>query len=410
MKAICLIAQSVYDFDPRVRRKAEALAAAGYTVDVLALRPSDGRKTYTLNGVNVSTISVGKKRGSLARYLYEYAVFFVWALVRVPLQMRKRRYAVVDVNTLPDFLVFAPVVARWMGAKIILDMHEITPEFYMSKYGIPAHSLLVRVLAYLEKISFNFADHVITINEPILDLLISRGLAGAKSTVVMNAVDEANFAVGSKAAAPVGPAPDTFVMMYHGTLTRIYGLDLAIEAFAIAHGDMPGAEIWILGSGTEAGPLKALSQKLGLESKVKLVGQVPSTDIPGWLARCDLGLLPIRQDVFLDFAFPNKLPEFIIAGKAVLISRLRTIRHYFSDEAVAFFKPNDASDLAAQMVRVFRDRTLRDRLVARAREEYAPIRWHLMKQRYLQVVDEAAGFGHRTADGSPAAETTALAR
>lgn len=410
MKSICLIAQSVYDFDPRVRRKAEALAAVGYTVDVLALRPSDGRKSYTLNGVNVSTISIGKKRGSLARYLYEYVVFFAWALVRVPLQMRKRHYAVVDVNTLPDFLVFAPVVARWMGAKIILDMHEITPEFYMSKYGIPAHSLLVRVLTYLERISFNFADHVITINEPILDLLISRGLAGAKATVVMNAVDEANFAVGSKAAAPVGPAPDTFVMMYHGTLTRIYGLDLAIEAFAIAHGDMPGAEIWILGSGTEAGPLKALSQKLGLEWKVKFVGQVPSTDIPGWLARCDLGLLPIRQDVFLDFAFPNKLPEFIIAGKAVLISRLRTIRHYFSDAAVAFFKPNDPSDLATQMVRVFRDGTLRDRLVARAREEYAPIRWDLMKQRYLQVVDEAAGFGHRTADGSSAAETTALAR
>ena len=26
-------------------------------------------------------------------------------------------------------------------------------------------------------------------------------------------------------------------MMYHGTLTRIYGLDIAIEAFASAHGN-----------------------------------------------------------------------------------------------------------------------------------------------------------------------------
>src|SRR5205823_7787846 len=149
MKAICLLVQNVYDSDPRVRRKAEALAAAGWVVDVLALCPFDGRKTYTLNGVNVHTCALGKQRGSLVRYFFEYAAFFAWAFLRMPLQMRRRRYAVIDVNTLPDFLVFAPVLARWMGAKIVLDMHEITPEFYMSKYGMARRSWVVRLLTYL---------------------------------------------------------------------------------------------------------------------------------------------------------------------------------------------------------------------------------------------------------------------
>ena len=71
MKSVCMLVQSVYDFDPRVRRKAEALVAAGYIVDVLALRPAKGRKTYALNGVNVHTVSLGKKRGSLIRYAFE---------------------------------------------------------------------------------------------------------------------------------------------------------------------------------------------------------------------------------------------------------------------------------------------------------------------------------------------------
>src|SRR5688572_18223875 len=137
MPSICILNQNFYDFDARVRRKAEALVAAGYAVDVLALRMSPERKTYVLNGVNVYTLPLGKKRASLLRYAFEYLAFFLWALVRVPLMMRRRRYAVIDVNTLPDFLVFAPVIARWMGAKILLDMHEITPEFYMSKYGLP---------------------------------------------------------------------------------------------------------------------------------------------------------------------------------------------------------------------------------------------------------------------------------
>jgi hypothetical protein len=46
---------------------------------------------------------LGKKRGSLAPYLFEYAAFFLWAFVRVLLLMQHRRYVVIDVSTLPDF-------------------------------------------------------------------------------------------------------------------------------------------------------------------------------------------------------------------------------------------------------------------------------------------------------------------
>jgi glycosyltransferase involved in cell wall biosynthesis len=395
MKSVCLLVQNVYDIDPRLRRKAEALVAAGYSVDVLALRSADGSKSYTVNGVNVYTLSLGKQRGSLARYALEYAVFFLWALVRVTLLMRTRRYVAIDINTLPDFLVFAAVPARWMGAKLILDMHEITPEFYMSKYGISQDSWLVRLLEYQEKISFKCADYVITITEPIQKLLISRGLDPAKSTIVMNAVDEAPFA-SALGSAPANSNPNKFVIMYHGTLTGVYGLDLAVESFSLAHENMPGAELWILGSGTEEGPLTELARQHGVSSKVKLPGRVPSGDIPVWLSKCDAGILPMRRDVFLEFSFPNKLPEFIVMGKPVLMSRLKTICHYFSDRALAYFEPNDAADLARQMVRLYQDRDLRARLATKAKEEYVPLRWDIMKKRYLDLIREASGLLRKT--------------
>lgn len=390
MTSICLIVQNVYDIDPRVRRKAEALVAAGHTVDVMALARPDGKKTYSLNGVTVHTISLGKDRGSIFRYMYEYAAFFTWVLLRLPLLMRRQRYSVVDVNTLPDFLVFAAVPARWMGAKLILDMHEITPEFYMSKYGVAENSWLIWLLKYLEKISFDCADYVIAINEPILDLLVGRGLTRSKTVVVMNAVDEINFNLGAGPRAEE-QRENTFVMMYHGTLTGIYGLDIAVQAFNLVHTDMPGAEVWILGSGPEKRVLDELVQKQGLASNIKLLGRVPSEDIPSWLNKCDVGILPIRRDVFLDFAFPNKLPEFIIMGKAVLMSRLKAIRHYFSEDALAYFEPNNAEDLAKQMVRLYNDRPLRAQLAAKAKREYEPIRWELMKQRYLKLIEDAEG-------------------
>src|SRR5216110_3304587 len=147
------------------------------------------------------TVALGKKRGSVVRYIFEYFAFFLWAFVRVPLLMRRRRYVAIDVNTLPDFLIFAPIVARWMGAKLILDMHEITPEFYMSKYGIAEGSPLIRLITWLERVSFDYADRVLTINQPIQDLLVRRGLTPSKSTVIMNAVDEAPFAASARRRA-----------------------------------------------------------------------------------------------------------------------------------------------------------------------------------------------------------------
>lgn len=401
MTSICLVLQGVYDIDPRVRRKAEALVSAGYSVDVLALRAAKGEKAYSVNGVNVRTVSLTKERGSLLRYAFEYFAFFLWACFRLTVGTFRRRYAAIDVNTLPDFLIFAGVFARWMGARLVLDMHEITPEFYISKYGVAENSWLVRSLKIIEKCSFDFADRVMTINEPIQDLLVRRGLPRSKSTVVMNAVDEVRFAADSNAEAS-RPQSDKFVMMYHGTLTALYGLDIAVEAFALAHQAMPGAELWILGSGSEKEKLAILARERGVASKVKLIGQVPARDIPAWLSQCTVGILPIRRDVFLDFAFPNKLPEFIVAGKPVLISRLRAICYYFSDAALAYFQPNDPADLAKQMVQLYGDRASLPHMVTKAREEYEPIRWEIMKQRYLALVGELHGMTVRTSERSRA--------
>jgi len=389
MKSVCLLVQNDYSKDIRVRRKAEALYSAGYRVDVLALSLSGSRSTYyCADGINVFTFSLGKKRGSKGRYLYEYATFFFWAALKLIKLMRKNRYDLIEVNTLPDFLVFAALYPRWKGAKILLDMHEITPEFVMSKYEVGPNHWQVRLARIIEKASFSFADHVITINEPIQELLKSRGLPLARSTVIMNSVDEALLAACSarEDATRLESLSGSFAFMYHGTLTRIYGLDIALAAFGEAQKELSGAEFWILGDGPEKRSLEKLCNKLKLETKVHFIGEVPLEEIPAWLSRCDVGILPTRQDVFLDYSFSNKLSEYIVCGKAVIISELRTIRFYFSKDALAYFQPNNPADLARQMIRLYGNGCLRTQLAEDAKREYAPIRWEVMKQRYLQLV------------------------
>ena len=397
MKSVCVIVQNPYDIDIRVRRKAEALVAAGYSVDAIALRPPGStQKEYTLNGVKVYTISLGKMRGSLGRYAFEYGTFFLSAFWKLARLMHKRCYSMIDVNTLPDFLVFAACYARFRGAKVVLDMHEITPEFFMSKYGVGENHWLVRLSEWLERISFRYADHVLTINEPIQRLLESRGLAREKSTIIMNAADEAIFEARREAVEK----PNGFVMMYHGTLTKLYGLDIAIEALNLASKEIPQAELWILGQGPEKPSLQALAEKLGLKERVKFIERVSPTAIPDWLQKCDIGVLATRSDVFLDYSFSNKLSEYILMGKGVISSRIKTIRYYFGEDALSFFEPNNPADLAKQMVVMCKNPDLRAKRARLARQEYAPIRWEIMKDRYLRMV---AGLTR----GGTSLETTA---
>jgi glycosyltransferase involved in cell wall biosynthesis len=402
VRTICILVQNQYDFDIRVRRKAESLVAAGYEVDVIALRAAGStRKNYRLNGVDVYTAGLGKNRGSLRRYALEYSLFFTFATWKVTSRMRRRRYAIVDVNNLPDFLVFAAAWAKLCGAKVLFDMHEITPEFYQSKYGVPATALLIRALKFVEMLSMRFADHVITINEPIGRLLQTRGLHPDRTTIIMNAVDESLFAAPSAAPADAPARKPGFVMMYHGTLTKIYGLDLAIEAFAKVQHRLTDAEFWILGRGPQKDELQALAAHLGLAARVKFLGNVRPDEISSWLAYADIGVLATRRDPFLDLSFSNKLSEYIIMGKAVLCSNLRSIRSYFSDNALLYFEANRSDDLAKQMVRLYEDSKLRRSLAEQALIEYHPIRWEVMSERYRALVAVLAAAQPQIPGSSP---------
>src|SRR4026207_2424277 len=87
---IAMLAHSYYEEDPRVRREAEALAAAGQGGGVLAPRPPGGRQR-------------GPRLGVCRRDSLSFLSLSTFALSRSHL---RRPYALVQVHTLPDFLVF----------------------------------------------------------------------------------------------------------------------------------------------------------------------------------------------------------------------------------------------------------------------------------------------------------------
>jgi hypothetical protein len=81
----------------------------------------------------------------------------------------------------------------------------------------------------------------------------------------------------------------------------------------------------------------------------------------------------------------NKLMEYVALGVPAVVSRWPTYEHYFPDDAVSYFRPGDADDLAAAILRVWRQPETAARRAARAAELYQTYRWKVQRQKYLDV-------------------------
>ena len=93
------------------------------------------------------------------------------------------------VHNVPDFLVFSALSPKLKGTPVILDIHDLLPEFYASKFKISHASLLFKFLVVVERWSAAFADHVIIANHLWRDRLVARSSRGDKCSVVRNRPD-----------------------------------------------------------------------------------------------------------------------------------------------------------------------------------------------------------------------------
>jgi len=50
------------------------------------------------------------------------------------------------------------------GARVILDIHDIVPEFLCQQFKVGKRSLIFRLLVYVERLSIAYSSHVIISN------------------------------------------------------------------------------------------------------------------------------------------------------------------------------------------------------------------------------------------------------
>jgi glycosyltransferase involved in cell wall biosynthesis len=393
---IAIVRHSYYPFELNVKREAEALLESGFGVHVICLRNAGEMPRETVEGVHVHRLPVGHRRGRILRYLWEYNAFFVLASAKLARLHRRLRLAAVQVNTMPDYLVFAALYPKLTGAKVVLHLHEPVPELFQTMFPDRWYTrLFVRLAARVEQASIRFADRALTVTDQMRDNFVRRGADADKITVVVNVPDDRLFRLEryehlrKKVAAEKAEerAHGVFRVFTHGAIEERYGFDTLVRAVARARGDVPGVHFRFTGAGDYLRDVKRIAETVNASDRVTHVGFLPFEQMVEEILLADVCIVAPKKNPYSVLVHTNKMYEYVALRRPVIASRLDSVAAYFPENALFYFEAGSSEDLAQKLRHAFLHPEEMSRRVERATEIYERYRWETERRHYLGVYD-----------------------
>jgi glycosyltransferase involved in cell wall biosynthesis len=382
-----MIAYTLYEVDARVKRAAGALVENGHHVDLFAVAQGENRASGSNELLRIYRLRMRMQRAAAARYVFEYGVFFAWALGLISIFHARRRYDVVYVHNIPNFMVFAGLLPKISGAKIILDVHEPAAELLASIRGHDLPRWLRRLAGAEERVSISFSDAVITVSEPMRQLLRSRSKRPV--AVVMN-LPEPTFFIPSEAPRD---RENLDWLVYSGSIAHRNGLDLVVRALWMLASEFPRLRLRVIGDGPALEEVVGLAKDLGVAERAEFLGFVPYDQVPSLVSDAAAGISTQREDIFGSLVFSMKVAEYAALGLPVICSGISTMRHYFSDDELLFFEPGSAEDLARAIRDLLTHPTAAEQRVVRSRIKLDKLDWPAQKQTLVATAESLAASG-----------------
>lgn len=384
---VCMVVLQDYYSDPRVRRYAESLAEAGAEVDILCTKCSVPRPPGYSPRIKVYPIPIAHDSSSILSYLWEYSASFLFFGFRIiPLHLR-RNFHVIHSHNMPDFLIFTAWLPRLLGTRLILDVHDPMPEFFISKFSKSRKSIFHRLLKIQEWLSAKFAHRVLTANQNFQSNLAGRGTPDWKITVINNIADTKIF---DRNKHPRNRGTENrFILLYAGTIAPRYGLEMPVRAMVELKKMIPNVLLRIVGPHTvHRDELANLVTQLNLQDCVEILPAVPITEVPSLMSRADIGIYTATSDPHMAIATPTKVLEYAQMGLPVVAARLPIVEQIFGKNGVTYVDSNSADDFVEKVVRLWREPQHYEEMTNRADRAFVTANsWATERDKYFSVLN-----------------------
>lgn len=220
--------------------------------------------------------------------------------------------------------VTATFLAKKFGLKSVYEVRglwELTrasrEDYYIASDGF-------RQYARMEAEACQNADHVFALTNALKDIMIARGVAGDKITVLPNGVDADQFTPISRnhaLAGRLGIENDELVIGYIGSIVDYEGIDDLLRAFRLLLDRVrQKVRLLIVGDGAVWEEMKVLARELDLGERVIFTGRVPHAEVPDYYSLLDITPFPRKPLPVTEAVSPLKPFEAMAMEKCVIAS------------------------------------------------------------------------------------------
>jgi sugar transferase (PEP-CTERM/EpsH1 system associated) len=183
-----------------------------------------------------------------------------WRLARL---FRSHRFDVVHTHDEKPLLYGVPA-ARLARVPAVIHTHHHGPLPGVKR----RHTVMIALLA-------RWIDRLVCVSQASRDWLVTRRVPSSKTVCLRNGIDLARFAYA-------GPCP-TGPVITVARLSPEKDQEMLLRSVALLRDALPEVRLEIAGDGPRRAALEALSAELGLQNRVRFLGEVQ--DVPALLAR-----------------------------------------------------------------------------------------------------------------------------
>lgn len=236
-----------------------------------------------------------------------------------------------------------PFVLEYNSSEIWISRHHTTP---------------LRLEAYsrrIEQLNLRFADLVVVVSDALAASLEEQGVDPRKILVNPNGVDTRLFHpnVDGAAVRRDFALEGKRVVGFAGSFAPFHGTEELVRAVALLVREKPhlrdSMRVLCIGQGQRLAATRALAHDLGIAEVCLFPGAVPQTEVPAYLAACDV-LVAAQQpdpDGSRFFCSPMKIFEYMAMGRGIVSTRLEQAGQILEQGKTALLThPGDTPDLA----------------------------------------------------------------
>lgn len=235
--------------------------------------------------------------------------------------------------------------AEGREVKLVWDAHEFLP-------GIRPwsdHPRWHRAQILHERVYAPYADTVVTVTQPLAELLVQEHGLDREPTVVLNApmterAHDAEQVIGirERCGLPEGVP----LLVYSGAAAPQRGLDVMVDGLVA----MPGTHVAFVVSDPPNRYVEGLVDRataLGVQDRLHVLPYVPVEDIVPFLDSATIGVIPAHKNVNHHISLGTKFFEYSHAGLPILVSDLRAMAAMVTATGQGeVFTAEDAADYA----------------------------------------------------------------